>query len=86
MPVAILRLPFARVHSFMSKNEFVVFDLSQAKVVKQGLLEVDIEETKQILEGLPNGHYVVWVAFAQRKHSATNSQLGLRIAINRICG
>ncbi len=35
--------------------------LRSHKVVKQGQLEEGIEETKQILDGLPNGHYVVYL-------------------------
>lgn len=45
----------------MGNNEFVVFDVSQSRIVKQGKLEEGIEESKQILEGLPNGHYIVYL-------------------------
>ena len=45
----------------MGDNTFVVFDLINSKVVKEGHLDDDIEETKQILDGLPNGHYVVYI-------------------------
>lgn len=56
-----LTFTFCRGSSLMSNNEFVVFDMSQSKIVKQGKLEEGMEETKQLLEGLPNGHYVVYL-------------------------
>jgi len=45
----------------MGSNEFVVVDFSNSKIVKQGQFEEGLEETKQILAGLPNGHYVVYL-------------------------
>ncbi|HNR73885.1 MAG TPA: hypothetical protein PKH83_03075 [Cyclobacteriaceae bacterium] len=35
-------------------------DLSNSTIVKRGQLEAGIEESNQILEGLPRGHYVVY--------------------------
>ncbi|MBX2894395.1 MAG: hypothetical protein KF763_03070 [Cyclobacteriaceae bacterium] len=45
----------------MAGNEFAVVDFTNSKVVKQGMLEEGGEATKQILDGLPNGHYVVYL-------------------------
>ena len=56
-----LTFTFCRGSSLMGNNEYVVFYLTQAKTVKQGQLEEGMEETKQILDGLPKGHYVVYL-------------------------
>jgi len=43
------------------------FDLINSIVVKEGELE-DAEDTKQILDGLPNGHYVVYFNGTSRQY------------------
>ena len=45
----------------MGGIKFFVFDLTHSRVVKEGQLEEGVEETKQVLDGLPNGHYVVYI-------------------------
>ena len=57
-----LTFTFCKGSSFMGgDNTFVVFDLINSKIVKEGQLEEGVEETKQVLDGLPNGHYVVYL-------------------------
>ncbi len=57
-----LTFTFCKGSSFMGgDNTFLVFDLINSKVVKQGQLEEGAEDSKQILDGLPNGHYVVYL-------------------------
>jgi hypothetical protein len=56
-----LTFTFCRGSSLMGGNEFVVVDFTNSKIVKQGLLEEGEEDTKQILDGLPNGHYVIYL-------------------------
>mgnify|MGYP000979668508 CR=1 FL=1 len=41
-------------------NTLLVFDLINSRVVKEGQVE-DAEDSKQILDGLPKGHYVVYI-------------------------
>ena len=57
-----LTFTFCKGSFFMGgDNTFVVFDLINSKIVKEGQLEEGVEETKQVLDGLPNGHYVVYL-------------------------
>lgn len=67
-----LTFTFCRGSSLMGSNEFVVLDLSNSKIVKQGLLEEGVEETKQILDGLPNGHYVVYLNGTSKQYVKSN--------------
>ncbi|HRE68267.1 MAG TPA: hypothetical protein PLM56_12630 [Cyclobacteriaceae bacterium] len=56
-----LTFTFCKGSSFMGgDNTFLVFDLINSKVVKEGQVE-DAEDSKQILDGLPKGHYVVYI-------------------------
>lgn len=56
-----LTFTFCRGSSLMGNNEFVVFDMSQSKIVKQGKFEEGMEETEQILDALSKGYYVVYL-------------------------
>ena len=55
-----LTFTFCKGSSFMGDNTFIVFDLINSKVVKEGQLE-NAEDTKSLLDGLPKGHYVVYI-------------------------
>ena len=55
-----LTFTFCKGSFLMGDNTFVVFDLINSKVVKEGQLE-NAEDTKQVLDGLPKGHYVVYL-------------------------
>jgi len=67
-----LTFTFCRGSSFMGGNEFIVVDFASSKVVKQGLLEEGVDETKQILDGLPNGHYVVYLNGTSTQYVKSN--------------
>ncbi|QLH31464.1 MAG: hypothetical protein HWD62_02570 [Cyclobacteriaceae bacterium] len=56
----------------MGDNTFIVFDLINSKVVKEGQLDDDIEETKQILDGLPKGHYIVYLNGTSTQYVKSN--------------
>ncbi|MBX2894402.1 MAG: hypothetical protein KF763_03105 [Cyclobacteriaceae bacterium] len=55
-----LTFTFCKGSFLMGDNTFVVFDIINSKVVKEGQLE-DAEDTKSLLDGLPKGHYVVYL-------------------------
>ena len=56
-----LTFTFCKGSSFMGgDNTLLVFDLINSRVVKEGQVE-DAEDSKQILDGLPKGHYVVYI-------------------------
>jgi len=55
-----LTFTFCRGSSLISDNTFVVFDLINSMVVKEGQLE-EAEGSKSLLDGLPKGHYVVYL-------------------------
>lgn len=56
-----LTFTFCKGSFLMGDNTFIVFDLINSKVVKEGQLDGDAEDSKQILDGLPKGHYVVYL-------------------------
>jgi len=67
-----LTFTFCKGSSFMGDNTFIVFDLINSKVVKEGQLDDDIEETKQILDGLPKGHYIVYLNGTSTQYVKSN--------------
>lgn len=50
---------------------FVVFDLINSKVVKEGQLENE-EDNESILDGLPQGHYVVYLDGTSTQYVKSN--------------
>ncbi len=52
-------------------NMFVVFDLINSKVVKEGQLENE-EDNESILDGLPQGHYVVYLNGTSTQYVKSN--------------
>jgi len=67
-----LTFTFCRGSSLMGGNEFVVLNLSNSTIVKRGQLEEGIEETEQILDGLPKGHYVVYLNGTSKQYVKSN--------------
>lgn len=67
-PSCSLTFTFCRGSSLMGNNEYVVVDFTNSTIVKQGQLEEAVEDTKQILDGLPSGHYVVYLNGTKRQY------------------
>lgn len=67
-----LTFTFCLGSSLMGGDEYVVVDFSNSKIVKQGQLEEGVDEIKEILEGLPNGHYVVYLNGTSKQYVKSN--------------